>query len=700
MTLPYPTRMLRVRPGRGDAMATGSGGAGRERAGTAVEAVAWMHSLRTRLTLWTSLGSAALLLAVIGLTYVAARQILLEKAREGVRAQAEQIAIGMERTFEAVAIAAGTLAEGVREAGHDRERLDGLLRTVVVADPNIVGAMLVLEPGALLAGGAGHTWYVRRQGDGTLYEQSMSERGYDYRSESWWHRTRNGKRPWWSEPYRSEATGGELFVTYNRPVWAVRGEQQDPVVGMVSVDVPVHWLRIGLGQELTGDLTRRILLSPERRFVVHPNPDLELQTTLDELVTQPAYGRLTSLVTALRAGEGAEATYRDPTTGANRLTLMRPLVDSGWTLGLSVSERLVLEELNDTTRAVALGSALAVLSLWLLMGITARRVTRPLGGLTESAGHFAAGEFDWPLPHTQRRDEVGVMARAFDHARSSIKQQMGEIEAMAAARQRLDSELAIARDIQLSMLPPPRRLQSGGAVVEVHGALEPAKAVGGDFYTFFERTPGSLWFVIGDVSDKGVPAALFMARTVTVLEAAARVGGQPDDALRVAARQLAEGNDACMFATVLCGVLDTATGALVLASAGHDAPALLREVGGATFVPLATGGALGLDSSGDYPLWHGTLAPGEALVAFTDGITESFNDAHEAFGEARLLGALELGRDAASQCAALVAGAHAHAAGAPQSDDITVLVIARAMAMHDDPSQSTTRGGATAWTSA
>ena len=682
-------------------MATGSGGAGRERTGAAVEAVPWMHSLRTRLTLWTSLGSAALLLALIGLTYVAARGILLDKAREGVRAQAEQIAIGMERTFEAVDIAAATLAEGVREAGHDTGRLDGLLRTVVVADPNIVGAMLVLEPDALAPGGAGHTWYVRRQGDGTLYEQSMQARGYDYRDEPWWHRTRNGKRPWWSEPYRSEATGGELFVTYNRPVWAVRGAHADPVVGMVSVDVPVHWLRIGLGQEGTGDLTRRILLSPERRFVVHPDPALELQVTLDELAAQPGYQRLQPLVTALRGGEGAEAIYREPTTGTNRLTLVRPLVDSGWTLGLSVSEHLVLAELNATTRAVALGSALAVLSLWLLMGITARRVTGPLGGLTESAGHFAAGEFDWPLPHTRRRDEVGVMARAFDHARGSIKRQMGEIETMAAARQRLDSELAIARDIQLSMLPTPLRVQAGGAVVEVHGALEPAKAVGGDFYTFFERTPGVVWFMIGDVSDKGVPAALFMARTVTVLEAAARVGGQPDDALRVAARQLAEGNDACMFATVLCGVLDAATGALVLASAGHDAPAIVRAVGGAAFVPLDTGGALGLDSLVDYPLWRGTLAPGEALVAFTDGITEAFDDAHEAYGEVRLLAALEPGRDAQSQCAALVAGAHAHAAGAPQSDDITVLVVTRALAATDDATHpSTTRGGATTWTSA
>ena len=138
--------------------------------------------------------------------------------------------------------------------------------------------------------------------------------------------------------------------------------------------------------------------------------------------------------------------------------------------------------------------------------------------------------------------------------------------------------------------------------------LEPAKAVGGDFYTFFVRDERVLWFVIGDVSDKGVPAALFMARAMTVLEIATGLGGTPDKALRVAAARLVEGNDTCMFATVLCGVVDAGSGEVALASAGHEAPVLLHADGRREFIDVPTGPPLGVDIADSYPVWRGTPA--------------------------------------------------------------------------------------------
>jgi sigma-B regulation protein RsbU (phosphoserine phosphatase) len=252
---------------------------------------------------------------------------------------------------------------------------------------------------------------------------------------------------------------------------------------------------------------------------------------------------------------------------------------------------------------------------------------------------------------------------------------MTEIQEMSAARQKLESELDIARDIQQAMLPSARTLGANGIRLQAHAWLEPAKAVGGDFYSFFERDRDTLWFAIGDVSDKGVPAALFMARTVTVLEVAAGLGGTPENALKEAARRLLEGNDTCMFATVLCGLIDARSGEFALASAGHEPPVLLRATGDAEFVDMSSGPPLGVDLAEHYAIWRGQLHSGDSLVAYTDGVTEAFDTDNRPFGGDRLLAALRAGMDAGTLCDTLVADVRRFVADATQSDDITVLAL-------------------------
>src|SRR3546814_8961431 len=170
----------------------------------------------------------------------------------------------------------------------------------------------------------------------------------------------------------------------------------------------------------------------------------------------------------------------------------------------------------------------------------------------------------------------------------------------------------------------------GRTLLDAQAVLEPAKAVGGDFYNFFGRGDGELWFVIADVSDKGGPAALFSARTVTVLEVAAQTADSPSQLLAEASRRLVQGNDTCMFATVLCGCMDVRSGTCTLASAGHDPPLLLRADGHAELLVLDSGPPLGFEVSEQFALWHCRLASGDCLLAYTDGVTEAFNHDNEA----------------------------------------------------------------------
>jgi sigma-B regulation protein RsbU (phosphoserine phosphatase) len=374
-------------------------------------------------------------------------------------------------------------------------------------------------------------------------------------------------------------------------------------------------------------------------------------------------------------GRRFEFTHVLPLTRETRFSVLEPIGDTGWGLQVSMSHKPLLAALKRTIVQLAAIVSIALLLITLLVRRMAARITTPLSDLTGSASHFAAGEFDYPLHQTERRDEVGVMARAFDNARGSIKRQIVEIQDMSTARQKIESELDIAREIQLAMLPGARVLGADEWRLQANARLEPAKAVGGDFYSFFERDTHTLWFAIGDVSDKGVPAALFMARTMTVLEIAAGRGGSPGIALQEAAQRLLEGNDTCMFATVMCGLIDARSGELALASAGHEPPVLLRADGSAEFVDLPSGPPLGIAAGEHYPIWRGRLRNGEALVAYTDGITEAFDAEQQPFGGERLLASLRGSSDASTLCSALVADVHRFAADAAQSDDITVLSL-------------------------
>ena len=582
--------------------------------------VRWRDSLRTRMVLWSSMVNAGLLLLTALAFYLGARALIVQNARAEADSLARQTVRSLEATLESVQVSGRTLAASATGVGAQPSSLRSLLVASLAGDPDIAGAMIIIEPGLLPGDPDGFTWYIRRDG-ARLVEQSVADLGYDYKVMPWFERTKGASGPWWSEPYANAATAGEYFATYNLPLRAPGAASRGPVVGMVSLDVPLERLAALVGG-LNGAGLQPMLFSPEGLAVVHPDREVQMRRSAAELVPLPGGGGLAPLATAIARRAPARFDHHDA-DGAALGTVAMPVADSGWTFALTTSDQHFLHRLDRVALAVALASLVALLvALWLARRYSGA-IASPIERLTDSAHHFSEGDFDYPLPFVERDDEVGVMARAFDAARGSIKDQMREIGAMASARQKLESELSIARDIQQSMLPAGRGFDTAHMHVEAHALLEPASEVGGDFYQFSELEPGVLWFAIGDVSDKGIPAALFMARTLTVLEQQARRHGSPDRILAAASVRLAENNETCMFATVLCGRLEVASGRFALASAGHDPPLLLHPDGRAELLSLDGGGPLGFEPGTAFPLYEGVLVAGSTLVGYTDGVTEA-----------------------------------------------------------------------------
>jgi sigma-B regulation protein RsbU (phosphoserine phosphatase) len=243
-----------------------------------------------------------------------------------------------------------------------------------------------------------------------------------------------------------------------------------------------------------------------------------------------------------------------------------------------------------------------------------------------------------------------------------------------AAQEKTASELRIAREIQMSFVPHEFPALPG---YEIAGALQPARAVGGDFYDCFLLDQDHLYFVLGDVSDKGVPAALFMAVTQTLLSASALTASSPAAIVTRVNRQTTLHNDACMFVTVFCGILDLGTGRVVYANAGHNPPLLLRHAGSAEFLESGRSPALGIDEEARYEVYEVTLGARDALFMYTDGVTEAVSVQGELFSEERLRDELIASRvrSAKDLVAEMLHSVATFSGDAPQADDIAILVL-------------------------
>ena len=249
----------------------------------------------------------------------------------------------------------------------------------------------------------------------------------------------------------------------------------------------------------------------------------------------------------------------------------------------------------------------------------------------------------------------------------------------AREARRVEEDLSMARAIQASALPsvfpPYPNLRD---VIDINALMRPAREVGGDFYDFFFTGPEKLALVIADVSGKGVPAALFMMRAKATLQGFLKSEFSLVEAVGRANRRLAKQNDANMFVTAWIGVVDLASGAVEYVSAGHDSPLLKRADGSVGSVPDEGGAPLGMMDDGEYRSRTLTLAAGDGLVLYTDGVTEARNAAHGFYGAERLAVALRglLGaKDAGAVIDGIVRDVDAFAAGAEQADDITLLAF-------------------------
>ena len=297
--------------------------------------------------------------------------------------------------------------------------------------------------------------------------------------------------------------------------------------------------------------------------------------------------------------------------------------------------------------------------------------------MAQAANTIATGNLDIDLPTVKSEDEVGKLAEAFQYMKESLKEYIRQLTETTASKERIESELNIARQIQMNILPRIFPAFPDRPEFDIYAVIEPAREVGGDFYDFFQIDPTHLCFVMADVSGKGIPASLFMAVTKTLIKAVAGEEIRPEIFLAKVNDELARGNEASMFVTVFCGVLNTETGEVVYANGGHNPPLVVRREGGVAYLEGIAGLVLGAMEGITYTGERLILGPGDALFLYTDGVTEAMDKDQALFSEERLQQDLEglRGKPIKEIIQGISESLKLFTEGVPQSDDITMMVV-------------------------
>lgn len=630
-----------------------------------------------KLALWTLFGTGLILAATLKYSDFFSSGIIISLVEKGAVNIVKSAALQFDDRLQSVQSSTESLAYAIEFGKWNEVSLLDLLESVVKENDDIYGATIAFEPHSfnsemrLFA-----PYYCKTPGGIKLVQLGTPE--YDYLNKDWYAVPRRTGKPHWSSPYFDEGGGDIRMVTYSRPLFRRKSPSSSmEIKGVVTADLSLERLSYDITEMFRNVAAYAFMVSNEGTFVASPDAGLLFRDTIQGLAVRSG----SSSFELLAASINSEASgFRDAgaiLSGIDSYCAFFTIPSTGWKLCALFSKSELFMASDDLQDKLTL---IAVFGTILLIGVSylvALSFTGPLMSLVTATKRIGEGDLDFQVPWTNRRDEIGALASAFDNMLKSIKDYIERLTRATMEKERIESELSIAADIQRSMLPAISPTLGERQDLDVCALMQPAREVGGDFYDFFFMDQDNVCIAIGDVSGKGVPAALFMSVTKYLVEATVSSEQKLDIALQQVNSLLLKNNESCMFVTIFVGVLNLKTGLLTYANCGHNPPLILAPGGIAKALGCATGPILGVLEKPQVLTETCQFEPGAIMLTFTDGVTEAFNLKDELFGDDRLIQAVSSTADASVSGVVnqVMKSLRVFCGDCPQTDDITMLAM-------------------------
>ena len=592
----------------------------------------WISSLQTKSTLAIIITAGVLLEITSAVQYFFARESIRQEVEQRAERELRVKSLEIRNVLTAVEVAVENVQWEVEQSLACPDSMWSIGRRLVQRNPMIVGCAPAFEPNYFAAKGRYFEPYVARGENGQIESRQIGSAEHDYLQAEWYAAAKHSRKGHWSEPYYDDAGALMMLCTYAVPLHDARGN----VVGVLGADVSLEWLDSVINGSNVYASTYNMLISRTGQLLVCPVESLVMRRTIQEVTADMKDTVVGHINRQMMEGKSGQAMVRD-NNGKKNYVFFAPVdtlaVDRvrgervGWSMAIVCSDNEIYRGLRQVTFNLML---LMLAGLALLTFILLRTI------------------------------------RGFKR-----------LQAMNGEKERIGSELRIASGIQMGMLPKTFPPYPDRDDVEVYGSLVPAKMVGGDLFDFFLRDE-KLFFCIGDVSGKGVPAALVMAVTRSLFRTVSAHETLPDRIMAQMNDSMAEMNDSNMFVTFFLGVLDLPTGRLRYSNAGHDAPLLVGA--GVGRLPVESNIPLGVMPGWKFEAQEAMVNPHTTIFLYTDGLTEAEKAAHEQFGYERLLEVarreLAAGRQSPQQLIDSMSDAvRQFVQDAEKSDDLTMLAV-------------------------
>jgi sigma-B regulation protein RsbU (phosphoserine phosphatase) len=630
------------------------------------------RGLAFKLILLTVAASGFIFLSVFGYNYVFSKKLIEKHVEESARNLVMATVNNIEISLRSLQKVPQNAVCFVQDRDLEPKEITRLLHELLKANPDIYGSTIAIEPHVYKKNMGRFAPYLYRLEEGLAFTDLSTGKG-DYALNDWYQIPKELERPDWSEPY-FEGANDTLMSTFSVPLFKEHDGKRR-FAGVITADISLEKLQDIVASLRILNTGYAFVISQNGMVVTHPKKEWIMNETIFGLAEQEGDEQLRALGKRMLKRESGFVQMRAGVFGKESWMYYAPIPSNGWSLAVLFPRDELMADVRRFGIIVAVLIAVGLLSLSFTIVLIARSITKPLSRMADATESIAAGDLDVELPVTQSGDEVGMLTRAFDKMRLSLKEHIRVLTETTAAKQRIESELNIAHDIQMSILPkifPPFPDRHD---IDIYATIEPAKEVGGDFYDFFFIDDTHICVVIADVSGKGVPASLFMAVTKTLIKAKTTAKSIPGEVLTRVNAELSEGNDTNMFVTVFLSILDLATGDFSYANGGHNPPLLIQQEGGVTFIEGSGEPIVGVLEGINYRTKTLRLKNGDRVCMYTDGVTEAANEHDELFGEKRMVAFITVFKNHTleDEIRGLKEEVSRFAANVPQADDITIL---------------------------
>ena len=520
--------------------------------------------------------------------------------------------------------------------------------------------------------------YASRR-DSTIINESQEacDQGNDYVKAEWFKEAISSKEGYWAKPFLDNDSAQSPLVSYLLPIRDARQR----TVAVLGVDLSLSWLNEKMQPTRALNWKNSEEWNPEYQLyffmtdstgtiLVHPDTKRLVVENMQPYINDDNknWGYLSV----------ADSREEEKVVEGVKTLLCRQVVKyTDWDICL-VMPLFFIDVVGYAIAGIAITFILLGLLVVYFFGRRSiKKQVRPLKQLATTADEVAKGNFKTVLPELKSRDEIHMLRDSFGQMQQSLTQYVEDLRATTAQKASMESELKIAHDIQMSMLPktfPPYPERDD---IDIYGSLTPAKGVGGDLFDFYIRDE-QLFFCIGDVSGKGIPASLYMAVTRSLFRNISQHVSKPEQIINALNQAQSEGNDTNMFVTLFVGVLDLKTGKLCYCNAGHDSPLLLGSK--VTILPCECNLPIGVIAEFTFQQQEIQLERPTTLFLFTDGLNEAENIDHAQFGDERIEKIAEsMVADGLLEPIQVIRhmtdAVHTFVGIAEQSDDLTMLAI-------------------------